>query len=307
MENRSRKRLTLGQDGNMLVLLIAIVATVFCLFKFLELGFFLSGMSRPEAQGYFDSIFNVFRLPADLGDLATRPWSLITYMFIHQGVWHFIGNMIWIWVFGYILQDLTGNSKIIPLFLYGGVAGGVLFVLSYNVFPGLRPSSFAATLEGASAGAMAIAIATTILAPKYRFFPMINGGIPLWVITVVYLIIDISGIPGSNGGGHISHIGGAIMGFVFISQLQKGSDWAAPINSFFNWAGNLFTPDKKNWKKTARRDFHYSVKGTEPYKKIPNITQKRIDDILDKINQQGYRYLTDEEKDILKRAADDDA
>ncbi|RYG40970.1 MAG: hypothetical protein EOO01_26170 [Chitinophagaceae bacterium] len=94
---------------------------------------------------------------------------------------------------------------------------------------------------------------------------------------------------------------------MFILQLKKGRDWSVPINSFFSWISNLFNPDKKNWKKTAKRDFHYSVKGTEPYKKIPNITQKRIDDILDKINQQGYRYLTEEEKDILKRAADDDA
>lgn len=129
----------------------------------------------------------------------------------------------------------------------------------------------------------------------------------LWVLTLVFVIIDVASITGTNGGGHITHIGGAIIGYIFIQQLQKGRDWSIPVNSFFNWVTNLFNPDKKNWKKTAKRDFHYSVKGTEPFKKIPNITQKRIDDILDKINQQGYRYLTDEEKDILKRAADDDA
>lgn len=304
MENRFRKRLTLGQDGNTLILLLAILATVFCLIKFLQVGFFLSGIPLNE---YFLPIFDTFTLPADPGDLAMRPWTLITYMFIHEGVWHFIGNIIWLWAFGYILQDLTGNSKLIPLFLYGGVAGAILFVLSYNIFPGLSAASATATLHGASAGAMAIAIAATVLAPNYRIFPMINGGIPLWVLTVIYLIIDVASIPGSNGGGHISHLGGAIMGYVFINQVQKGNDWGAPVNTFFNWISNLFNPDKKNWKKTARRDFHYSVKGTEPFKKIPNITQKRIDDILDKINQQGYRYLTEEEKDILKRAADDDA
>lgn len=304
MDNRFRRKMTLGQDGNNLVMLLAILATVFCLFIFLRVGFYLSGIPLEQ---YYDNIFNWFALPADLGTLARRPWTLLTYMFMHDGVWHMLGNVIWIWVFGYILQDLTGNGKIIPLFLYGGLAGGILFLISYNVFPGLRVNMPLATVVGASAGAMAIAIATTVLAPGYRLFPMINGGIPLWVITLIYLILDVAMISQSNSGGHIAHLGGALLGYVFILQLKKGRDWSVPINSFFSWISNLFNPDKKNWKKTAKRDFHYSVKGTEPYKKIPNITQKRIDDILDKINQQGYRYLTEEEKDILKRAADDDA
>ena len=304
MENRFRRRMTLGQDGNTLVMLLAILGTIFCLFIFIELGYYLSGVPMIE---YRENIFNWFSLPADLSTLARRPWTLITYMFMHASVWHMVGNVIWIWIFGYILQDLTGNGKIIPLFLYGGIAGGVLFLISYNVFPGLRVNAPVATVVGASAGAMAIAIATTVLAPGYRMFPMINGGIPLWVITLIYIIVDVAMISVENSGGHIAHIGGAILGYVFVLQLRKGNDWSAPVNSFFNWITNLFNPDKKNWKKTAKRDFHYSVKGTEPYKKIPNITQKRIDDILDKINQQGYRYLTEEEKDILKRAADDDA
>ena len=303
MENRFKRRMTLGQDGNTLVLLLAILGTVFCLFKFLQVGFYLSGVTMSD---YYENIFGWFSLPADLSTLVRRPWTIITYMFMHDGVWHMLGNVLWIWCFGYILQDLTGNGKLIPLFLYGGLAGGILFLLSYNIFPGLAAQASLATVVGASAGAMAIAIATTVLAPGYRIFPMINGGIPLWVLTLVFVIIDVASITGTNGGGHITHIGGAIIGYIFIQQLQKGRDWGAPVNSFFSWVTNLFNPDKKNWKKTAKRDFHYSVKGTEPFKKIPNITQKRIDDILDKINQQGYRFLTDEEKEILKRAAEDE-
>jgi len=93
---------------------------------------------------------------------------------------------------------------------------------------------------------------------------------------------------------------------LFIYQMRRGRDWSNWINDFFDWIGNLFNPDKQSWKKTAKTDLHYKAKGTPPYKKIPNITQKRIDEILDKINQQGYRFLTDEEKDILKRAAEDE-
>ncbi len=303
MENRFKRRMTLGQDGNTLVTLLAILGTVFLIFKFIQVGYYLTGVAQTD---YYENIFRYFTLPADPGALARRPWTIITYMFMHDSVWHMLGNVLWIWAFGFILQDLSGPGKLIPLFLYGGVAGGIFFLLSYNIFPGLRAYSGVATVIGGSAGAMAIAIATTVLAPNYRLFPMINGGIPLWVLTLIYIVIDIAMITGSNTGGHIAHLGGAVIGFIFITQLKKGRDWSDPVNNFFNWVTNLLNPDKKNWKKTAKRDFHYSVKGTEPYKKIPNITQKRIDDILDKINQQGYRFLTQEEKDILKRAADDD-
>jgi membrane associated rhomboid family serine protease len=303
MQDRYKKRMILGQDGNALVLLLAILAIVFCIFKFIYLVYDLSNLNK---AAYDQNVLGWFRLPADPGKLMTRPWTILTYMLLHVGVWHLLGNLLWLWAFGYILQDLTGNRKLIPIFIYGGLAGAFVFILSYNIFPRLTSVAPGVTLEGASAGVMAIAIATTALAPDYRIFPMINGGIPLWVLAIIFVIIDFALIPESNTGGHIAHLGGAAMGFLFIYQLRKGRDWSLWMNQFYDWITNLFNPDKKNWKKTAKSDYYYNVKGTQPYKKIPNITQKRIDDILDKINQQGYRFLTDEEKEILKRAAEDE-
>lgn len=295
----------LGQDGNSLVILLVIIAVVFCIFKFIHIALWMSGMTDGELNvAYRQNIFNWFNLPANLNTLITRPWTVITYMFMHHGVWHFLGNVLWLWAFGYILQDLTGNNKLIPIFLYGGFAGAFVFLATYNLVPRLPVEG--TTLEGASAGVMAIAIATTVLAPNYRIFPMLNGGIPLWVLTIIFVIIDFASIPSSNTGGHIAHLAGAAMGFAFIKQLQKGSDWSDWMNKFFSWVSNLFNPDKKEWKKTARQSYYYKTEGTQPYKKIPNITQKRIDDILDKINQRGYRSLTDEEKEILKRASEAD-
>jgi membrane associated rhomboid family serine protease len=301
-EDRYRKRLGLGQDGNSLVMLIAILAIIFCIFQFIGLVYFLSDK---KPAGY-EAMINWLTLPASFSVLVTKPWTLITYMFVHEEVWHMLPNLLWLWAFGYIFQDLTGNKKLIPLFVYGGIAGGLFYMLCFNVFPAFTPVVNKSTLIGASAGVMAIAVATTTLAPDYRIFPMINGGIPLWVLTVLYVIVDLAGIRGSNGGGHLSHLGGAAIGFVFIHQLRRNRDWSAWMNNLFDWIGNLFNPDKQNWKKTARTDLHYKTRGTQPYKKIPNITQKRIDEILDKINQQGYRFLTEEEKDILKRAAEDE-
>jgi membrane associated rhomboid family serine protease len=293
----------LGQDGNSLIMMIAILALVFCIFKFIYITYYLSGLSR---EGFYSNIFNWFILPAEVDRILDRPWTVLTYMFMHDGVFHMLGNVLWLWAFGYILQDLAGNSKLVPLFLYGGFAGAVFFVVTNNVFPVLASQIDGRTLQGASAGVMAIAIATTALAPDYRIFPMLNGGIPLWILTIIFVIIDFASIPSENGGGHIAHIGGALIGLVFVLQLKKGIDWSAWMNNFFFWISNLFNPEKKEWKKTAKKELHYKAKGTAPFKKVSNITQKRIDEILDKINLQGYRFLTDEEKEILKRAAEDE-
>lgn len=302
-EDRYRKRMLLGQDGNSLIMMIAILALVFCIFKFIYIAYYLSGLTH---ESFMSNIFKWFILPAEVDKIIDRPWTIITYMFMHDGVFHMLGNVLWLWAFGFILQDLAGNNKLVPLFLYGGVAGAFLFVLTNNVFPVLSSQIDGRTLQGASAGVMAIAIATTTLSPDYRIFPMLNGGIPLWILTIIFVIIDFASIPSENGGGHIAHIGGAIIGLVFVLQLKRGNDWSAWMNRFFNWIGNLFNPEKKEWKKTAKKEYFYKTKGTQPYKKVSNITQKRIDEILDKINMQGYRFLTDEEKEILKRASEDE-
>jgi membrane associated rhomboid family serine protease len=293
----------LGQDGNSLIMMIAILALVFCIFKFIYITYYLSGLSR---ESFYSNIFDWFILPAEVDRIFDRPWTVLSYMFMHDGVFHMLGNVLWLWAFGYILQDLAGNTKLVPLFLYGGVAGAFLFVATNNLFPVLAAQIEGRTLQGASAGVMAIAIATTALAPDYRIFPMLNGGIPLWILTIIFVIIDFASIPSENGGGHIAHIGGAVMGLVFVLQLKRGNDWSAWMTRFFNWCGNLFNPDKKDWKKTAKKELHYKTKGTLPYKKVSNITQKRIDEILDKINIHGFKFLTDEEKEILKRASEDE-
>ena len=171
--------------------------------------------------------------------------------------------------------------------------------------PGLQAQLPAAVALGASAGIMAIAVSTTMIAPGYRIFPMLNGGIPLWVITVLYLVIDLATIPYNNAGGHIAHLGGALMGFIFIILLRRGYDWSEWMNNFYDWVNNLFNPEKPKKGKKIKEELFYKSPGN-PYTKTPNVTQQRIDDILDKINQKGYHYLTEEEKDLLKRASQED-
>jgi membrane associated rhomboid family serine protease len=303
MEDNYRKRMLLGQDGNALVQLVVINAVLFAILQFIYVIYRLN--SIPESH-FQTNVISWFVLPASFDKVTSRPWTILSYMFSDTSVFRFIGNLFWLWGFGYILQDLTGNRKLVPIYLYGGVAGALFFVLVYAVFPGLRAGASVAQLMGANAAIMAVAIATTTVAPDYRIFPMINGGIPLWILTVVYLLINFSSIEHGDSGSYIANLAGAGSGWFFIYCLRRGFDGSGWINRLFDWFNELFNPDKKKKGRSPKDEFYYKVSGTQPYKKIPNVTQQRIDEILDKINQQGYRFLTDEEKEILKRAADEE-
>ena len=303
MEDNYRKKMLLGQDGNALVQLLIVNACLFAILKFVYVIYLLNSLN-PLA--YQTNVLNWFVLPASLDRLSSRPWTALTYMFCDQQVMRFIGNMFWLWCFGYILQDLTGNRKLVPIYLYGGIAGAAFFVLSYAVFPRLQGQLPSAQLMGSNAAIIAIAVATTTVAPDYRIFPMINGGIPLWILTILFLLINFSSISYGDSGAYIANLAGGGAGFLFIYRLRRGHDGSIWINRFFDWCNDLFNPDKKKKGRSPKDEFYYKVSGTQPYKKIPNVTQQRIDEILDKINQQGYRFLTDEEKEILKRAADEE-
>ncbi|MFD2526336.1 rhomboid family intramembrane serine protease [Flavihumibacter stibioxidans] len=302
-EEKSSRRILLGADGNSLVNLVVVNAVLFVLLKFIYVIYLLSDL---RADDYYTNVLAWFSLPADLGKLVYRPWTLITFMFTHDNVMHVIANLLWLWMFGYILQDLTGNRKLVPIYVMGGLAGALVFILSHNLVPNLNKDLAFASMMGANASVMAVAVATTTVAPDYRIFPMINGGLPLWILTAVYVIINFAGLPVGSVGLYLAHITGAAMGFTFIYQMRRGRDWSLWLNNFFDWINNLFSPDKPAKRKKLRDSFFYKVSGQAPFKKYPHITQQRIDQILDKINQEGYHMLTEEEKEILRRAANED-
>jgi len=302
-EENYRKRMYLGQDGNALVQLLVLNAVIFVVLKFVFVFFLATDNSKPA---FVTHVFNWFTLSANPEKIIWRPWTLISFMFTDMELFRFISNMFWLWSFGYILQDLTGNSKLIPIYLYGGIGGAVIYVIVHLVAPNFRELADADFLYGANCSIAAVAVAVTVISPGYRIFPMISGGIPLWILSLIFLLLNFSGVATGDLPTYIAYAGAAGMGFLFIDQLRRGRDGSTWINQFFYWFGNLFNPEKKKKPKNKRDEFYYNVTGTQPYKKIPNITQKRIDEILDKINQQGYRFLTSEEKEILKRAAEED-
>jgi membrane associated rhomboid family serine protease len=230
---KTNRKILLGQDNNALVLLFAVNALIFVMLNFLKIIYYLSDT---PLEYFYRQILNWFTLPASMDTLASRPWTIFVYMFTHHSVWHLISSLLWLWCFGYILQDLAGNNKLIPIYLYGGFVGGITFLLVNNLFPVLE-RNIAATepMLGAGAAVMAIAVATTTLAPDYRIFPLINGGIPIWVLTVIFVAIDFATLASGNAGIGAGHLAGGAMGYFFVRQLRRGKDWGA-------WMNHLFRP-----------------------------------------------------------------
>lgn len=298
-----RNRITLGQDGNALVNLFTINVIFFLLLLTIEVVYFFFQTDK----ALFDAqVVQYFSMPAQLTKLSERPWTFFIYMFTHVRVMDILGNMLWLWAFGYILQELTGNKKLIPVYIYGGLMGALFFIVANYTIPPLKPFIAESSLMGASAATMAIAMATTALAPGYRFFRSLNGGIPIWVLTLVYVLIDLAGLSTMGAAYSFSHLGGAVAGLLFIYLLRKDIDGSIWMNNLYSWFIDLFNPNKRGRKAPVKEKVFYNTGNRAPYKKTSNITQQRVDEILDKINQQGYHFLTDEEKNILKRAAEED-
>jgi membrane associated rhomboid family serine protease len=301
-EQQYKQRMTLGQSGNALTMLIAVSLVAFVGLAFMEAVWYYRFPKEVAKVNYRNDVLGWFVLPAEGSKLLSKPWTLITHMFVHDSFWKIFANMLWMWTFGYILQDLTGNRKIIPVFIYGAIGGAIGFMLAYNFLPSLKITIPFVTVYGASAGVMAIAVATTMVSPGYRIFPLLAGGIPLWVLTAVYVVSDLAIVSISDTGTLIHHLAGAFTGFLFIFFMRMGYDWSEWMSNFFDWITNVFNPDKSKKGTNIKEELFYKS-AADPYKKTMNLTQKRIDDILDKINQQGYNSLTDEEKELLKRAS----
>ncbi|HSC54344.1 MAG TPA: rhomboid family intramembrane serine protease [Phnomibacter sp.] len=304
MEQKKNRNLLLGQDGNALIGLIAVCAMVFVMLSFIKVGFLMSDLTM---NAFIVKVQNWFVLPAELSTLLSRPWTIFTYMFTHDNVWHIVSNMLWLWAFGFILQDLAGNKHLAPIYLYGGWMGACMFLLSANIFPALQQQiQTIPPLVGAGASIMAVALATTTLAPNFRIFPLLGGGIPLWVLTLVFVLVDYALVASVHIGVAVSHIGGGLIGMLYTRALRRGSDWGEWMHSFYYWLTHMFDPkDSAADKHQQQKELHYQ-KGPEPFTKKTSVTQQRVDELLDKINNKGYHFLTEEEKEFLKRASQED-
>jgi membrane associated rhomboid family serine protease len=290
---------SIWNTSNPVVMLIILNAMMLILLNFLKSIYTFS--SIPDSF-FYTNIYQYFTMPADLGKLLTRPWTIITMQFSEVKVFLAISNIFWLWVFGNLIQDLIGGDKLIPIYLYSGIVSAIAFVATSNIIHG--DLSAGVYFSGVSSILMGLAVAASTISPSYRFFPLIGGGIPLWIITLVYALVDLSALA-NNPVLIIPHLFSGLMGFTFIKCLQNGLDLGDWMNLVARKFSNLLTPSKKQEASVKSTSFY--KQGTKtPFVKKSTITQQRIDAILDKINQHGYEKLTDEEKKILKQASKED-
>jgi membrane associated rhomboid family serine protease len=295
-EQNSRKRILMGEDNNALTWLIIINALIFVSILFIKVIYDLTAGHSQATEFNIDSWI---ALPAGGYQFLARPWTLITYMFAHNSIWYLISSLLWLWCFGYIMQDIAGNNKLFPVYLYGGFFSGIFFLITANLIPSMHNNAASFYLMGAGTSVVAIAVATTALTPGFRIFPMLNGGIPLWVVTLVFVAIDFSTIGLSNGAVAVAHIVSGLTGFLFVYQLKRGNDMGRWMINLADWINNLFNPEKKH----KHQEQLYYKATRKPYEKSHHFSQQKLDEILDKINEHGYHFLSDEEKEFLKKAS----
>ena len=303
-KNQKRNILRFGSDNNALVALIVINAAFFITLLFLQVAFFFDDKTL---TAFYDGIIKWIEVPADINLFLHRPWTIITYMFsdTNAGLMRIISNMLWLWAFGYVFQQYLGNERLIPTYIYGGVMGALVFILAHYLISPIKGNITHAGLIGANAATMAVAAATTMMAPDHRFFTQIRKGIPIWILLAIYIIIDFAGVASMEAAQSLSHIGGAITGALFVILLKKGIDLSIWMNNFYNWIFNILTPQKKDSKDSIKNKVFYNTGNRKPFSKTMNVNQQKIDEILDKINLHGFDALSEEEKTVLKKASEE--
>lgn len=235
-----------------------------------------------NVEGNF--IIQWFALSPDFDYFITRPWSIITYGFLHSGFFHILFNMLFLYYIGNLFLDFFSKKQFITYYFSGIIFGGIIYLLSYNYFPGLENQQ--TILVGASAGVIAILVGIASYIPNYELIFRFIGKIKLLYIAIFFVILDVIQIPVGNAGGHLAHLGGAIIGFLLTKYFNHGKN-------IISWSENLFQQKKDKPLKTV-----YKNKMTAKHPN-PVDQQKKIDFILDKISKSGYDTLTKEEKDFL--------
>lgn len=286
------------RQGDALSRLILVNLGVFLLFYLLKAA---GALFQVPLQAYF---VDWLALPSNLSTLITRPWTLFTYMFLHEGFLHIFFNLLVLYFSGRLFLEYFNGRRLISTFIIGGLIGGILYVAFYNIFPAFSSDVIVSNNRGASAGVMAILIAVAAYVPRFpvRLFFVLN--VQLWMVAVFVLFLDLMNIgDGNNVGGHIAHFGGALFGYLSIRQLQRGSDITEGFSRFMDGVADWFKhrPEKKVHK--VYSNVGQSRKENTPAK--PAHDQAKMDKILDKISRSGYESLTKEEKDYLFKIGQD--
>ncbi len=274
-------------------------------FIYINVGIFLLTFLFTTALLLFNrssaDILRIFELPAWLNAFLYQPWSIVTYMFMHEGILHLLFNMLWLYWFGQLFLYFYSERSFCGLYFFGGLCGGVLYMLFFNIFPYFNPYVTNSYLLGASASVLAITIATAVREPNFRVRLLFFGEIRLKYIALIMVGMDLLLITSGNAGGHIAHLGGALAGLWFALSMRKGRDITEWINFIIDKIVNLLSWPANRKRKKPKMKVHYNNDREKDYdyNARKKAQSDEIDRILDKLKKSGYSSLTTEEKKSL--------
>lgn len=282
--------------GNIFIQLIYINVGIFVVGTLVNVFLQLFNFSLPD-------ISYIFALPASFIGFIQRPWSIITYMFMHAGIMHILFNMLWLYWFGSLFLYFFSAKHLRGLYILGGICGGLLYMIAYNIFPYFATQVAGSTLVGASASVLAIVAATAYREPNYQVQLFLFGTVRLKYLALIVIGIDVISITSNNAGGHIAHLGGALAGLWFAASLNRGTDLTLWINRTLDGLASLFR--KKTWERKPKMKIHYGNRAANGREKDYDYNARKkaqsdeIDRILEKLKKSGYESLTTEEKKSL--------
>ncbi|SFF01071.1 rhomboid family protein [Sunxiuqinia elliptica] len=274
------------KKGSALTRLIYINIGVFLVIRIINVFFFLLNQDF--------SLISWLALPADISQLVYKPWTLITYMFLHFDFLHILFNILWLYWLGKLFLFYFNEKQLIGVYLLGGIVGGIFFLAAYNLFPAFANQVPFSQLLGASASVIAIVIAVAMWAPNHTINLLFIGPIKMKYIALVAVAMYVIGIASSNAGGNLAHIGGAAFGLLFVLQYRKNNDLTKGVSSLLDKGAKLFKPKQKikiTYKGKANDDIEYN--------RQQNLKQEEVNRVLEKISKSGYDSLTKEEKELL--------
>lgn len=282
------------RSGNMITRLIIINIAVFI----------VTALINAFAPSFYNfTLVHWIAVPGDPISLLYKPWTILTYMFVHGGLRHIFWNMVILYWFGRIVGDMIGDKHILPIYIMGGLAGAVAYILSYYFMYGVVGSY----MVGASASIMALVIVAGRINPDKELRLILLGTIRIKYIILAFIILDLIFIgKKDNTGGHIAHLGGMVMGWLYYNQIGQGNDLEMRVNGILNWIGGIFDTDRPKKKKSPLKVKFKSdkIKTMSEHRTDSKANmQQQVDDILDKIKKQGYDSLTDAEKETLYQAS----
>lgn len=236
MQQGPNQKPLLGADNNALVALLAINLVAYVMLGFLKVIYFLDGTS---IELFYKNIFHLFTLPTSGDQWLTQAWSLFTFNWIHDGFWELLTNMIWLSVFGYVLQMNQSNKHLFPIYFYAGLMGGLTYIImSFGVSANFIPFP----LMGASMSVSAVAIATTLIAPRFKLIANIGNGIPLWILSIIYFVLQIAMFTKYPIANSIVAILSVITGVVYGLLLKKGVDLGKWMHNLLHWLNKSAAP-----------------------------------------------------------------